>query len=185
MAGLTVADRTHWRDRIAKRIDQRIETLVAKQDPTLLQRVEKDARERSLKSLGIDAQQKEIDQLHKQKEEMEQRERRLWAEQRAVIKGTTVREEMEHGTYYNPESEVEDAVRARARTMEDEILGESDLGRQVLALRAEKDNLLDTVWLATSTAQIKELWSHVNALLDLKPTALEDKALRIAPVQEE
>ena len=48
-----------------------------------------------------------------------------------------------------------------------------------------KDNLLDTVWLATSSSQIKELWGQVNALLEIKPTALEEKALKIAPVQEE
>jgi hypothetical protein len=33
--------------------------------------------------------------------------------------------------------------------------------------------------------QSKELWEQVNALLELKPTALEEKALKIAPVQEE
>jgi len=45
--------------------------------------------------------------------------------------------------------------------------------------------LLDTVWLATSTSQIKELWAQVNALLEVNPTALEQKALTIAPVKEE
>jgi hypothetical protein len=55
----------------------------------------------------------------------------------------------------------------------------------VLALRGEKDNLLDTVWLATSSSQIKELWEQVNALLEVTPTALEEKALKIAPVQDQ
>ena len=35
--GLTVAEKEHWKSRIAKRIDHRIETLVAKQDPTAVQ----------------------------------------------------------------------------------------------------------------------------------------------------
>ena len=39
MSSLTLGEKSHWKERIAKRIDQRIETLVAKQDPTLLQRV--------------------------------------------------------------------------------------------------------------------------------------------------
>ena len=69
--------------------------------------------------------------------------------------------------------------------MEADILAESDLGKQVLALRREKENLVDTVWLATSSSQIKELWEQVNALLELKPTALEEKALRIPPVEPE
>ncbi len=81
--------------------------------------------------------------------------------------------------------EVEEAVKARAKALEGDILGQSDLGRQVLALREEKDNLLDTVWLATSSSQIKELWEQVNSLLELKPTALEEKALSITPVEPE
>ena len=69
----------------------------------------------------------------------------------------------------------------RAKALEADILAESDLGRRVLSLREEKDNLLDTVWLATSSSQIKELWEQVNSLLEITPTALEDKALKIAP----
>ena len=73
---------------------------------------------------------------------------------------------MERGSYYGrTDQEVESAVTARARALEADILAESDLGKQVLTLRDEKDNLLDTVWLATSCAQIKELWQQVNALL--------------------
>ena len=81
--------------------------------------------------------------------------------------------------------EIEGAVTARARAMETDILAECELGKQVLTLRAEKENLLDTVWLATSSSQIKELWEQVNTLLELKPTPLEEKALTIAPVELE
>ena len=182
---LTVADRTHWRDRIAKRIDQRIETLVAKQDPTLLQRVSEQAREKAYKSLGIDAQRRELDQLQKQKEEIEKRERRLEAEQRAIVKGTSVEAELEKGSYYHAGDEVDEAVSARARALEADILAESELGRQIVSLRIERENLLDTVWLATSSSQIKELWEQVNVLLEVKPTALEEKALKTAPVEPE
>ena len=183
---MSVAARTHWKERIAKRIDQRIETLVAKQDPTLLQRVAEQARERAYESLGIDAQQREFEDIQKQKEEIERRERRLRAEQRAVINGTSVDVELERGGYYGrTDHEVEGAVQARARALEADILSESDLGKQVLTLRTEKDNLLDTVWLATSVSQIKELWEQVNALLEMKPTALEEKALQISPVEPE
>ena len=184
MAGLTLGEKEHWKERIAKRIDQRIETVLAKADPTLLQRVEKDAQARAYKSLGIDGQQRELDAIKKQKEELEQRERRLLAEQNAIVNGTSVERELEDSAYYDRNS-VENAVDARAKALESEILAESEIGRQVLSLREEKDNLLDTVWLATSSSQIKELWEQVNTLLEIKPTALEEKALKIAPVQDE
>jgi len=183
---LTVAEKNHWKERIAKRIEQRIETLVEKHDPTLLQRVSEEARAKAYESLGIDVQQRELEAIEKQKEEMERRQRRLRAEQRALINGTTPEEELERGGYYGRyDHEVEQAVNARAKALEADILAESDLGRQVLALRHEKDNLLDTVWLATSCKQIKELWEQVNALLELKPTTLEEKALKIAPIEPE
>jgi hypothetical protein len=184
--GLTLGEKTHWKERIAKRIDQRIETLVAKEDPTLTERVAREGRQKAYESLGIGAQQREVEALEKQKEEIERRERRLRAEQRSIINGTSVEAELERGSYYGrTDQEVESAVTTRARALEADILGESELGQQVLSLRDEKDNLLDTVWLATSTSQIKELWEQVNTLLQIKPTALEEKALQIAPVQPE
>jgi hypothetical protein len=108
----------------------------------------------------------------------------LIAEQRAILKGTSVDEEISDCGYYHSNDEVEEAVTARAAALEADILAESELGKQVLTLRAEKDNLLDTVWLATSSSQIKELWEQVNAILNITPTALEEKALKITPPLE-
>ena len=182
---LRVSEKTHWKERIAKRIEHRIETLVAKQDPTLLQRVSEAARQKAYESLAIDSHQRELEQIEKHKQEIERRERRLRAEQRTVINGTSVEVELERGGYYGrSDHEVEEAVKARAMALEADILAESDLGKQILTLREEKDNLLDTVWLATSSSQIKELWEQVNALLEVTPTPLEEKALKIAPVEE-
>jgi len=182
---ITVAEKTHWRDRIAARIDRRIETLVAKTDPTLLQRASEEARKKAYESLAIQAQQQELEAIQKEKEEFERRERRLLAEQRAIINGTTVEQELERGGYYRYDSDVENAVKSRAKALEADILAESDVGKQVLTLRDEKDNLLDTVWLATSSSQIKELWEQVNTLLEVTPTALEETALKIAPIEPE
>ena len=59
--GLTLGEKNHWMERIAKRIDRRIETMVAKQDPDLLQRVTRQARDRAYESLKIDSQQRELE----------------------------------------------------------------------------------------------------------------------------
>ena len=183
---VSVSAKNHWRDRIAARIDRRIETLVAKQDPALLQRVSEEARRNAYKSLGVKSRQDELEQIDKQKQEVEKRERRLRAEQRAIINGTPVEQELERGGYYGRyDNDVENAVKMRATALEADILTGSDLGKQVLVLRAEKDNLLDTVWLATSSSQIKELSEQVNALLEVQPTSLEEKALKIVPMQDE
>ena len=83
--GITVAEKNHWKERIAHRIEQRIESLVAKVDPTLLQRVSDEARKKAYESLGIQAQQQELEAIQKEKEKFERSERRLLAEQKAVI----------------------------------------------------------------------------------------------------
>ena len=183
---ITVAEKEHWKERIAKRIDQRVEALVAKQDPMLLQRVNEQARKKAYESLGVAAQQDELDRLDAQKEEIEKRQHRLLAEQSAIINGTSVDLELEKGRHYSyyHDDVLNKAVAARAQAHESEILAESELGRQILSTRAEKENLLDTVWLATSSTQIKQLWEQVNALLGVTPTPLEEKALKIPPVQE-
>ena len=181
---ITLGEKSHWKDRIGKRIERRIETLVAKEDPTLLQRVKEQAHDKAYESLGIQAQRQELEDLEKQTADIEKRERRLEAEQRAIIKGTPVEEELGSGCY-SYDGTVKNAVTARAAALETDILAECDVGKQVLALREEKDNLLDTVWLATSSSQIKELWEQVNSLLEVKPTALEKKALAISPAQDE
>ena len=58
----------------------------------------------------------------------------------------------------------------------------SDVGRRIVDLRREKDNLLDVVWLASSSIQIKELWGKVAELLGDEATRLEREVLVIAPV---
>ena len=69
--------------------------------------------------------------------------------------------------------------------VEDELLAQTDLGRQILKLRAERESPLDAIWLATSPRQVKDLWSKVAELLGDKPTQLERDALAIPPVADE
>ena len=63
--------------------------------------MEKEARDRAYKSLGIDAQQRELEAIQKQKEELEQRERRLAPSRQAIVNGTSVEDELDCGTYYH------------------------------------------------------------------------------------
>lgn len=73
----------------------------------------------------------------------------------------------------------------RKVVIEDELLAQTDLGRQILKLRAERESLLDAIWLATSPRQVKDLWSKVAELLGDEPTQLERDALAIPPVPDE
>ena len=80
--------------------------------------------------------------------------------------------------------EVAEAIARRQATHQDQLLADDPAGREIARLEAEKDRLLDTVWLACSPAQIKQLWTKVGELLGDEPTALEREALAIEPAGE-
>ncbi len=77
------------------------------------------------------------------------------------------------------------AIEKRQAVHEDELLADTELGREILSLRLERDNLLDTVWLATSPKQIKELWKQVDEMLGGSQTKLQGEALAIDPPMED
>jgi hypothetical protein len=52
MPGLSVTKKNHWHDRIAARIDRRIEAIVA-HDPGFMERVRRGAWRLALESLGL------------------------------------------------------------------------------------------------------------------------------------
>lgn len=86
---------------------------------------------------------------------------------------------------YRLERDIDEAISDRQQIELDNILAASKRGRRIVALREEKENLLDTVWLATSPKQIKELWDHVSDLLDSKTTRLQQDAQSLDPVEAE
>jgi hypothetical protein len=68
---------------------------------------------------------------------------------------------------------------------EEEVLAADKLGREVLKLRIDRERLLDVVWLATSSVQVRALWSKVSELLGEVPRRLEREAMALEPVKDE
>jgi hypothetical protein len=175
--GRTVAEKTHWKERIEARINRRIEFILAA-DPGLMDRIKNAARGRALASLGLAEFQSELDQIASQKAELDRRERRAHRSMLARVRDVDI-EQIEEVYYGRHETEVSRAVSQRQVVHEDELLAEHEVGRQILRLRAEKDRLLDVIWLATSPVQIRQLWSRVGGLFGDEPTQLEREALAI------
>jgi hypothetical protein len=179
--GLTVTEKQHWKDRIARRIDKRIEAIAA-QDPNLLERVKREARQRALDSLGLAPHQAQIDEIEEQEEALTKRKKQAQRAMLAQLRGVPPEDLNDY--YYHHDSEVEAAIAKRQAVHEDELLAENERGRKILQLRQEKDDLLDTVWLATSGIQIKQLWAKVAELLGDDSTQLQCDALAIEPVPD-
>jgi hypothetical protein len=178
---LTVREKEHWKDRIAARIDKRIDALNA-ENGKIMEQVKEASRERALDSLGISTLHKRAERLKQQKSSLEEKESKTYREIAAKLRGVPVREVTD--SRYGIASEISEAVEKRQTLHEDELLVESEVGREILSLRSEKENLLDTVWLATSGKQIKDLWEKVDSLLGNTQTELQRKTMEIPPVEE-
>ncbi len=71
----------------------------------------------------------------------------------------------------------EAAITLRQSRFERKLLSREELGRRILRLREEQEELLDTVWLATSSVQTKELWSRVSTILNQTPASFQQETL--------
>ena len=180
--GLTVTEKEHWKDRIARRIDKRIEAISA-EDPNLFDRVRRDARQRALDSLGLAEMQAELDAIEQEKDALEKRADRIGKGMLAHIRGVPV-DNIDDFYGYRREHEVSSAIERRQQVHEDELLAESELGQRILHLRREQEELIDVVWLATSPKEVKELWTKITELLGDDQTQLQRDALTIEPVDD-
>jgi hypothetical protein len=177
MAGLTVTEKEHWKTRIERRIDKRIESIWAT-DPNLKERIDKEALQKALESLRLADLQRESDQVDEQKLHLEKRHQQITQQMLATVRGVPVESVDDHHSYH-AEREVETAVGRRQKVFEEELLAAHEVGREIVTLRQEKENLLDTIWLATSPSQLKLLWAKVADLLRDDSTQLLKDALAI------
>src|SRR4051812_34086659 len=111
MPSLTVTEKEHWKERIGRRIDRKMEAL-AGADPGLFDRVARDARGRALKSLGLAEMQTELDAVTALEEELEGRAAKAHRAMLAVVRRVPV-EEAGDAYRHGPHPEVTRAVQKR------------------------------------------------------------------------
>ena len=179
MSHLTVTEKEHWKQRISRRIDKAIETIYAAH-PNLKTRIAEAARSEALRSLGLTELQQQIDTIEKNEKCSSRQKQAAHKEMLAIVNGKSV-DELPHyySQYAMRPSEVTSAIDRRQTVHEEELLPRDPQGQRILTLRQEKEELLDTVWLATSGKQIKELWQGVTELLSQEPTELQIQALKL------
>lgn len=137
---------------ISRKVDHAIEALLVGADPGLLDRIAHQSREKGVESLGIRDLQLRLGQIGEEEVSLLKERQRIY--KKMVTQVTGISEEKQPGSYYTMPREIETAIRKRREFHENELLAADELGRKVLALRQEKEELLDTVWLATSGRHI-------------------------------
>jgi hypothetical protein len=189
MPGLTVTEKAHWRDRIAARIDRAVARVEAAH-PALFDRVRREAHAEALRSLGLAGPYAELEAVQAEEAALARRKRQAQRAMLAAVRGVPPEEVPDgFGVRYGGElpvpSEAAEAIAKRQAAHRERLLAEDQVGWEVARLGAEREALLDTVWLATSPAQVKQLWSRVGELLGEEPTALQRAALALAPAKED
>ena len=175
-------------DRIGARIARAVERIKA-QHPALFDRVKREAHAQALGSLGLAADYAELEAIKAEEAALARRKARAQRAMVAALRGVPVEEVTETiGVRYGSElalpTEAAEAITKRQAAHTEQLLADDPVGQRIARLEAERDGLLDTVWLATSPSQIRALWSKVAELLGDEPTPLEREALAIAPPAE-
>ena len=188
MPTLSVTEKSHWRDRIAARIDRLIEATRAS-DPARFDRIARAARDHAITSLGLAEAHADLEAIRAEEATLARRKRLAQRAMIATLRSVPLDEVADpivvrYGSDLGLPQEAAEAIARRQAAHHDELLAADDAGRAILRLAAEKEHLLDTVWLAVSPAQIKQLWAKVGELLGDEPTRLERDALAITPAEE-
>lgn len=173
MSRLTVTEKEHWKERIERRVSKAIESLEAK-DTSLMPTIALAADRAAHDSLGTAETHGRIEAIKQQLEELKAEQERHELEMYRHALGVTACRDQSHWRLRDDFWALHRKVRS---THEERLLASSPLGQEILKLRAERDELLDTVWLATSSSQIRDLWTRVSSVLGEEATPLQQQIL--------
>lgn len=179
---LTVKEKEHWKHRIEKKIDKAIERAYRDQAKDLRISIRKEAEKRVLKRLGLEDYKKQYEALETQLNALRAQQEKLSEDTAQPFEAG--RDEKcyrrEHGHRL-----IESVINREVAETEKEILGESEAGRRILRLEREREELTDTIWLATSPVQIRSLWKDFTALVTEEPTELQKQAMTYDPAESD
>ena len=149
----------------------------------------REAHAQALASLGLAGAYAELEAIRAEEATLARRKKQAQRAMIATLRGQPIDEvadsfHVRFGGELALPYEAAEAITRRQATHQDQLLADDPVGREIARLEAEKDRLLDTVWLAASPSQIKQLWTRVGELLGDEPTALERDALAIEPAEE-
>ena len=108
---LTVSEKEHWRDRIAKRIDKKISGITSRH-PQLFQSIRAQARDKAVAALGLTELLAEQHQIEQQKKELEDRELEVCRQSLALLRGVDPHK-VDNYSRYQSDAEVGKAINLR------------------------------------------------------------------------
>lgn len=175
---ISVTEKEHIRELIEKRINAEIEKISTEN------RVDEDdikakAKKEAIVALGIESPMGDLDALDAQIEKLQDKRSKLEFRTLEIL-DINPEKQRNYGTHRQL---INNKIKSASVAYQNRLLeAHPNLGR-IVQLKAEMDSLLQTIWIATSNTQVKELFSYLNDLLGTKPTQLEIMAQKIPPDQ--
>lgn len=177
---ITVAEKTHWKERIAQKIERAIKELVAKHDPLYLENAAQRAHQAAIDTLGGTELSIKLSALQSDNQKIEHSIESI----KNQLNTLALNKPLLPYKHYS-ETTWERAVTFQEEAELNRLLSQEPFGQRILKLRSEQESLLDTVWLSTSTVQIRELWKNVTELLSDELSELQQKVLAAGPDKED
>ena len=178
---LTVKEKEHWKEQIEKRIDKAIAEIYRNEGNEWRRSLQEKVNSEALKRLGLTNYMKRYLDLDSKVEKLRAEQSKLVESNEETFKDKS----NEKLRWVRGHELIETVVKLEAEIVEKERLGDSESGQKILRLMREKEELLDTIWLATSPVQIRSLWSDFTELVAVEPTRLQKQAIAYAPTESE
>lgn len=167
---ITITEKEHWQRRIEAKINKRIEKLKSI-DKTLFESIDEKAKQAAVAELGIEKEHSRYEKAGLQIRTLTKQREDLEAEMFTIL----FEDDSESHYYYK--SRVNREIETRQKSHEEKLLSETEFGQEIANLQNEKENLLDTVWLATSPRQVTQLWEKLSHLIGEGSTEFQKEIL--------
>jgi hypothetical protein len=173
--GMTVAEKEALQAILKQKIEDRIEGLEVEAAADFKE-MDENSRQKALVHLEIDEEFRSAMTIYERIQEDKKRLDKLWA---------MLAERLDlNRRAYRLHEEVNGEVERKAKVFKRTMMAEHPVGQKILALEKEKKDMLSTIWLATSTKQVKELFTKLDGILGNQMTEFEKEVLAIEPVSE-
>jgi hypothetical protein len=157
-------------ERIQVRLDAAIKALEAQHIGEVTELTDT-IRNQALEQLGLTAAVAELKENRKQQAELKERKDEL---ETILSDGVKLPSHMQG---YGWGDNFERYLKPYWQNNYDAALLKTEWGARIAKLQRERDNLVDTVLVATSPKQLKDLWARFNILLGIEPTDMERQVL--------
>ena len=173
MSRISYSERTEWKSRIEKRFQAAIDNFKASTSLDWEQ-VNNQAKQKAHERLGISEGTKQVEDIEATIRELEAEKESIENAMYQRVLGETLSPARYRGYYSCRFLEV---AQARINQIRQELLVEHPEGQQLVNLEKEKEAVLDTMLLASSSRDLRLLWSRVTDALGESPTALQAQIL--------